>query len=458
LYFQLIVHCSCPNFYSLRFLKQEQAVGSWLEVDEEVAREKASQCLRDIVAAMTKHKLKNGNSSASDLFLSASASTSNLRQTSVSSMQRNSSITSSASDARHRSVASFFGNRSAVETNRLGNAEWNIPNVEHSPGDNVARFSADGRMPPSAAARAGLALLQRGGLPNPQSGNSNGLVGSHNSSSNVAASAMQVSSGNLSDLHHSSALASGTMYGTARNQGHAEMASEPKEFSMRFSAPDFDGELGRADGTNKRNAMSASAPNLGDISLFLAKRRRSAVQWPGENSGMQNATFGNIPSVDNAMEPVQVDMASVRPPISGRAMSMMTLGSTGAANKIRPVDPLMLRLQALRSNMNSHTSNNTTTNEIDYRDPDTIRRLSIVREQDSSSMGNFNWNAEEEPQPQSGMEHTDKNRSTFASLLQQQQKTNDSFNCFSGMGAVMGDSDDNALQRWIDRMAEEEFS
>jgi hypothetical protein len=434
-----------------------------MEVDEEVAREKASQCLRDIVAAMTKNKLKNGNSSASDLFRNASASTSNLRQTSVSSsLQRNSSATSSTTDAHHRSVASFFGNRPVVEASRMGNSEWNIPIADQSSGDNTARFPAAGRMPPSAAARAGLALLQRGGLANPQSGNPSGVLASQTSSrsTNDVASAMQISSVNLSELH-SSALASGTMYGTASHPEPDKMVGsmEPKKFSMRYSAPDFDGDFRRPESTNKRNVMSVSAPNLGDISQFLAKRRRSGVnmQWPGENDGMQNATFSNVPSINNGIEPVQMDMSSGRP-IGGRAVSMMALGSTGIAKNVRPVDPLMQRLQALRSNMHSHASAGATANAIDYRDPDISRRLSIVREQENSSMGNFNWNGEEEPQTQSEQERTtENNRSMFASLLQP-PKTNDQFNCFSGMGAVMGDSDDNALQRWIDRMAEEELS
>jgi hypothetical protein len=71
-------------------------------------------------------------------------------------------------------------------------------------------------------------------------------------------------------------------------------------------------------------------------------------------------------------------------------------------------------------------------------------------------MGNFNWNCDEEPLPQAAAERTNESRSMFAGLLQ--PKTKDNFNCFTGMGAVMGDSDDNALQRWIDRMAEEELS
>jgi hypothetical protein len=32
------------------------------------------------------------------------------------------------------------------------------------------------------------------------------------------------------------------------------------------------------------------------------------------------------------------------------------------------------------------------------------------------------------------------------------------FDCFTGLGEAMGDSDDIALQRWIDNMAEEDLS
>ena len=32
------------------------------------------------------------------------------------------------------------------------------------------------------------------------------------------------------------------------------------------------------------------------------------------------------------------------------------------------------------------------------------------------------------------------------------------FDCFTGMGDATGDSDDTALQRWIDNMADEELS
>jgi hypothetical protein len=38
------------HYFSHRFLKQEEAGWTWHEVDAEVAREKASQCLRNIVA------------------------------------------------------------------------------------------------------------------------------------------------------------------------------------------------------------------------------------------------------------------------------------------------------------------------------------------------------------------------------------------------------------------------
>lgn len=49
----IVFFCFFPSII-YRFLKQDPCNGTWQEVDEVVAREKASQCLRDIVASRAK--------------------------------------------------------------------------------------------------------------------------------------------------------------------------------------------------------------------------------------------------------------------------------------------------------------------------------------------------------------------------------------------------------------------
>ena len=92
-------------------MKQEQAVGAWFEVDEEVAREKASQCLRDIVAAMTKMKSVNsmvdcsGNVNTS-MMTKSSKSTASLRNASFGGGKIRSSSGHGTSNAIFPSFAS----------------------------------------------------------------------------------------------------------------------------------------------------------------------------------------------------------------------------------------------------------------------------------------------------------------------------------------------------------------
>lgn len=69
--FQLTQHVLFCLFivceYANRFLKQKAAAGEWFEVNDDIAREKASQCLRDIVAAQRSTSRKRAFQSAPEL-------------------------------------------------------------------------------------------------------------------------------------------------------------------------------------------------------------------------------------------------------------------------------------------------------------------------------------------------------------------------------------------------------
>ena len=63
-------------------------------------------------------------------------------------------------------------------------------------------------------------------------------------------------------------------------------------------------------------------------------------------------------------------------------------------------------------------------------------------------------------QPQSLVNNHNNNNLSNTSTMNTTPAVNDidNFDCFTGLGEAMGDSDDTALQRWIDHMAEEELS
>ena len=711
--------------YSSRFLKQEQAVGSWFEVDEEVAREKASQCLRDIVAAVTKMKSVNsmvdcsGNINMSMMSKSSKSTTSLRNASSFASVKmRNSSghgtsnatfpsftnsnpaLVSSSSTSTlvdrmnhtsgssnninvqgglRGSVASFFDQHrnnnnskndsasnvlagitsasrtaaqsglallratpvstnsstgtkggfgvnsrtlsssssgvtptvsnqrqmpasTSTQSSALGNFEWNRKISSNAVGESsinqqnndstqrmssmssVRRLQQERQSVPafgeassigstatgsqSAAARAGLALLQRGSgmgtnhIPsslsnfNKNANMSRVVSNMHSSHSSMASmsqqqqpsqnlptrnsfhtgdnigstnTAMQISSNNLRDMNQPQQQQQ-TMSNVGNNMNYSQISTHLSTQQQQRS-------------NSKRNLISVSAPNLGDISLFLAKRRRpmTNAQWANNEESMISShndsfTDHSTDETGNRLEPNQINdsqqhstnvssIGQMQPP---RAASMMSLGANtppvgGAAifntsgtgqNNHAANDHLLKRFHELRSHMM------TTTASIENiaQNSEKVRRLSCVREQQESSMPsvNFHWNNNTAGNSSSMLDHsaptgehsvtsaTSRSNNMFASLLQQPRIVNavvappsasssnqqpvqqpqslvnnhnnnnlsntstmnttpavndiDNFDCFTGLGEAMGDSDDTALQRWIDHMAEEELS
>ena len=229
------------------------------------------------------------------------------------------------------------------------------------------------------------------------------------------------------------------------------------------------------------------------------------------NDSQQHST--NVSSIGQMQPPRAASMMSLganTPPVGGAAI--FNTSGTGQNNHAAN-DHLLKRFHELRSHMM------TTTASIENiaQNSEKVRRLSCVREQQESSMPsvNFHWNNNTAGNS-SMLDHsaptgehsvtsaTSRSNNMFASLLQQPRIVNavvappsasssnqqpvqqpqslvnnhnnnnlsntstmnttpavndiDNFDCFTGLGEAMGDSDDTALQRWIDHMAEEELS
>lgn len=478
-----------------RFLKQEQAVGAWYEVDEEVAREKASQCLRDIVAALTKGKVNSGINlnmltHADSTSMLSSASTPSLH--SWSAQQGHGSTTSTTtvacifgrptsmmtcaaasscqqfpnlhatSDAAQAGLALLRGSRSSMNVGTMANATaagnnatWNnggsnnnsIHSVNHSMSNLRASMISSGT---SAAARAGLALLHGTGSSTITSSrvvstNSSAINFQQGSTDNAefnddGNNAMQMSSANLQDLNNNNSCSGGI--------NTVKYVGEP----CISEASDF----------NDRKRHFVSAPNLGDISTFLAKRRRN---HPGDGgSRMQNATFSN--PEEDLLEPVeefhgfQRSKAASCVTLGGKSASCVALGSVlrthdpSSGGGYKNTDALRRRLQMLQSVYQSNkvgSPADESTAKFSFVD----NKNNVMGEDSTNDMGNFTWNSV-------GPQRTGR-PNMFANLTKLSRTRTESttikeHNCFTGMGAVIGADDDAALRRWIDRMAEEELS
>jgi hypothetical protein len=390
----------------------------------------------------------------------------------------------------------------------MGNFDWNKPATIQPMNTNVSRVVSNMY---SAQSNASMGTQQE------QSSVTNSKRNSfHNDN------AMQISTNNLTNLSRPD-MRKNNLNSSAPNNTGAISSNVNYSFGIQLQQE----QTRQA----KRSSLSASAPNLGDISMFLAKRRRPMLnaQWntakdeESETLQQHNASVQN--NVDNMLRPNH--MADVEQQVNNdsnfastlghgrrpaKASSMISLGATVASSSgTGSNDPLLQRLHALRSNIMMGNIDDSNSSSHDKR------RLSCVREQQESTMpsGNFNWsnnanttNGNNTDQLPSGFMGNVSNsymsnisspqrQSTnmFASLLQQprivnqtltmpsmnnqqalpqqqqpQQQLsnnnmpnqtdilNDNFDCFTGMGAAIGDSDDTALQRWIDHLADEELS
>jgi hypothetical protein len=547
-----------------RFLKQEQTVGVWHDVEEEVAREKASQCLRDIVAAITKGKVKTGRLKVdSEIAMSSAFDDGGKDGTMAMSVSTPSlhSVVSGAVKSSSIDVSKFFGHsKSAANLNAAtasspaaaaglalmrgsatmanltsggivmgsGNAQWNTNsfmmnnnsnnmfnnNIRQAGGLNTGggMQTSNPAMGQSAAARAGLSLL-RAGNPSAQTASSNVAFPSmsrivSNASynavnqtgrnpaaqaglemllSNTAATtnsqlpniresgtAMQISTADLQDLANNSNSGNAGYVNPSRQLRFGGSAANivvdqsKLNDNVGFASPDDEsGESSFAAMERKRRFVSA--PNLGNISSFLAKRQRSGGFQPMG----QNATF-NIDEMES-LEPIQLE--EFQRPRTGptKAVSCMTLGGLKSASAMNLgsarrrqeggyQDPLLRRLQTLRASIGG---GNEGVGNMFLND----HGASIEETDESqSSTGNFAWDNSSTGRP-----------NMFASITQrtlvqhhhpqpsqpvtkreppasQQSSEERPHNFFTGMGEVIGEEDDAALQRWIDRMAEEELS
>lgn len=454
-------------------------MGAWHEVEEEVAREKASQCLRDIVAAVTKGKDKSSgrlktdgddgssfsqSNEASAMKLSASSPGIAFLRESASSAHVDSADGNAQWDIssmmKHRSLGNLRGaaagsGKSAAARAGLamlrGNTASNTSsNSNYTPSHIVSdsSFAVNLQGSTNAAARAGLAMLRQGNA---------GEFKSRASFSGNNSNIMQISAANLQDFANNNSSGGGGH----NHQNHMQYGAEP----------DVDG--GHAGGGDSacvidRKRRFASAPNLGDISSFLAKRRRNQqLDGVGGGSAMQNATF-TTQELDS-LEPIQLEEYNQRSrqrmapkAVScmslgvGKSASAITLGSVGYPRQHQQqvgghqsTDPLLRRLQMLKSSSNqvNHVASSHANNV-------SFHNHTISEEDSQASMGNFTWNNNQHEEAQSR-----RPTNMFASFMQQPRTTSaPEHNCFTGMGTASGEDDDTALQRWIDRMAEEELS
>ena len=204
--------------------------------------------------------------------------------------------------------------------------------------------------------------------------------------------------------------------------------------------------------SSKRNLISASAPNLGDISMFLAKRRRPMVnaQW-ANNDGTNTASFpGNndnshsddmgIPLEANQLNDHQLLQRSTNISSNGqipnRAASMISLGAnatTMGGNAVHQMsgvgqhsnasnDPLLQRFHELRSHLLAAPAS--IENNIDH-DNSGRRRLSCVSEQQESRMPNMvDPTAVTDDNRHAGFSTSSRSTNMFASLLQQPRLVN----------------------------------
>jgi hypothetical protein len=558
------------SFVQCRFLKQEQTVGVWHDVDEEVAREKASQCLRDIVAAITKGKVKTGrlkvdgemamssgnlNSGAFDDggkegTMAMSVSTPSLHSV-VSGAAKSSSIDVSKFFGHSKSAANFnaatasspaaaaglalmrgsatmanLGGGGNSSTMGSGNAQWNTNsfmmnnnnnnmfnnNIRQAGGLNAGggMQTSNPAMGQSAAARAGLSLL-RAGNPNAQTASSNAafpsmsrivsntssnavnqtghnpaaqaglamLLGNRAASTNSqlpnireSGTAMQISTADLQDLANNSNNASGGYVNPSRQLRFGGSAANivvdqsKVNDNVGFASPDDEGESSFAALERKRRFVSA--PNLGNISSFLAKRQRSGGFQPMG----QNATF-NIDEMES-LEPIQLEEFQRPRNVPTKAVSCVTLGGLKSASAMNLgsarrrqeggyQDPLLRRLQTLRASIgggNDGVGANMFLND---------NGVSIEEDESQSSTGNFAWDNSSTGRPNMfasitqrtlGQHHHPQPSQPVTKREPQGQPSSEErpHNCFTGMGEVIGEEDDAALQRWIDRMAEEELS
>lgn len=314
-----------------RFLKLEASTGKWYEVDEDVAREKASQCLRDIVAAITKGKISTPANSNVNRSLPPQGP-------SKTPAQAQAAFASALGGA---GLASFLGRSSNTA---LPQGTANTPATV------------------STASLASTAQL------------------------NSTSSLNNTSSANFTFAQAAKPVTTASMAGLSLLRG--ELLDNVRDL------PSFQNNPMAA--RNKRTF--ASAPDL-------SKRRRMV---PTSTEPMKNAQFD--------IEPIQVQFPMQPQPLhqQPKALSMVSLGPK-AASCMSLGNANSNNLLGQRSAPGYHNSS----------DP-LLRQLHSVRQK----------------QQQQG----------------QQQPRLGQHNCFTGMGAAIGEDDDTALQRWIDRMAEEDLS
>lgn len=197
-----------------------------------------------------------------------------------------------------------------------------------------------------------------------------------------------------------------------------------------------------------KRTFAQSAPDLGDIDLF-SKRVRS--------SEMKNATFTFMQP--NVFEPSQLDDFSEDQPLLHRkinplkSVSCIALGAgialpqhSGAVGGYQGNDPFMRQYRSLtkaRPSLGSHSKSNFASVLSNFQSR-------------ASGLENFNWNQSTEPSTPRLGESNQTHHSIFGGVMPQSQRQQE-HTCFEGMGAVTDEDDDTALQRWIDRMAEEEL-
>jgi hypothetical protein len=366
-------------------------------VDDEVAREKASQCLRDIVGALSKGNLKVlGSTVSSQTMLDVESRSSHpvpMSNATFDQPKQRPNLTALRDElmqGREKKLGiddSSFQYQSSLSTQQ---------SEPHQP----KQFLSKDRAVNDSVSSAGIALQ-----------NTLAAFGKRNAVLNRAM-----------ERTRNSSMLSNTV------------------FPYPLSIPNVGSSV-------VKRTFAQSAPNLGDTNS-LSKRVRS--------SEMKNATFTF--TQPDAFEPSQLDALSEDQPLLHRKMlapksvSCIALGAgvtvprhSGLEGAYQGNDPLMRQYHSLsrtRPGLGQSSSS--------------FASVLSSGQSRASGLENFNWNHQTKSSlPRLG-ESNIRRHTIFPAVISQPQRQQE-HSCFEGMGAVTGEDDDTALQRWIDRMAEEEL-
>ena len=487
-------------------------------MEDDVAREKASQCLRDIVAALTKNSNK----------VSVSPPT-------ADRVLNSGNIGDLHSDTSSNNVANLMLPLvSSMSTQSFARTKLNLPQT--GPSQMYSR-----------TAQAGLAMLQNGmGSRTANSGLSSlrSLRQQQNvSQASMTGSAMSLQSIREDDGSHNVDNGMSNLNAPFGTNSAMQISSQDllnlQQTTMNTNAAVMERLMER-----KRHFASASAPLLGDTSTLFSKKYRGMVSAEDEGvefsgSNMRNATFATQPT-DNILEPIpltelqqryQQQHGTSRRRMEPRSASMMNLGggpksssmmNLGGTSSNTGGNNLLMQLQQLQQqskgnaiwNSNGSAGNAAWGHSSSSVPPArTVFLQPTIPSTSNTSQGSIGlW----------GQTQSSSNANAFASIfgsaaaapsatatnsmIQRPDKQNEqaamsgstsnsnmtifgsataappysatnsmiqrpdqhqeqaapsgssnNMTFFTGMGSVTGEDDEAALQRWIDRMAEEEL-